>query len=92
MTGAKMWEHDLGRIASLVIADGKLVILTEEGKLHIAKASPDGYYELAQGVVFNAAVDQEKTTKGKFWTPPVLCRGLVFCRNDQGELVCVSLR
>ena len=92
MTGAKLWEHDLGRIGSLVIADGKLVVLTEAGKLHIAKASPDGYEELAQGSILSAPVDQEKTSKGKFWTPPVLCRGLVFCRNDQGELVCVSLR
>lgn len=92
MTGAKLWEHDLGRIGSLLIADGKLVILTETGKLHIAMASPDGYHELAQGTICKTPVDQEKTTKGKFWTPPVLCRGLVFCRNDQGDLICVSLR
>ncbi len=92
MTGTTLWEHALGRIASLIIADGKLVILTEAGKLHIAMASPDGYHELAQGIIFNAPVDREKTTKGKFWTPPILCRGLVFCRNDQGALICVSLR
>ena len=82
----------MGRIASLLIADGKLVVLTETGRLHIAMASPDGYHELAQAAILNAPVDQEKTTKGKFWTPPVLCRGLVFCRNDQGDLICVSLR
>ncbi|MCX6915582.1 MAG: PQQ-binding-like beta-propeller repeat protein, partial [Verrucomicrobia bacterium] len=92
MTGAQLWEHDLGRIGSLLIADGKLVILTETGKLHLAMASPDGYHELAQAAILNTPVDQEKTTKGKFWTPPVLCRGLVFCRNDQGDLICVSLR
>jgi len=92
LTGRTRWEHDLGRLSSLLVAGGRLVILTEAARLIVAQAAPDGYHELARGQIPTPPVDPGKTTRGKWWTAPVLCRGLIFCRNDLGDLVCVDVR
>ncbi len=89
-TGKIRWKHDIG-FSSLTIADGKLVILTEEGTLVFAEAGTDRYRELARGRVI-AAGERFREAKGKCWTAPVFCRGRVFCRNDKGHLVCVDVR
>jgi hypothetical protein len=28
----------------------------------------------------------------RFYTPPVLCNGLIYCRNYAGELICIDVR
>jgi len=89
-TGKVRWKHDIG-FSSLTIADGKLVILTEEGTLVFAEAGTDRYRELARGRIL-AAGEHFREAKGKCWTAPVLCRGMVFCRNDKGHLVCVDVK
>ena len=70
-----------GRDLTSLAADGKLVILTTSGELIVAAASAEGYKQLARA----------KVLSGKCWTPPVLAGGRVFCRNHEGELVCVDL-
>jgi outer membrane protein assembly factor BamB len=80
-TGDQKWEKDLG-FGALMAANGKLIILNERGDLFIAEATTAGYKEIstAKGVL------------GKIcWTAPVLCRGMIFCRNDNGDLVCVDV-
>ncbi|MHC4249650.1 MAG: PQQ-binding-like beta-propeller repeat protein [Planctomycetota bacterium] len=89
-TGEVRWRHDIG-FSSLIMSDGKLVILTEEGTLVIAEAAPEGYRELARGRVLSAGKGAREA-KGKCWTAPVICRGMAFCRNDKGDLVCVDMR
>jgi outer membrane protein assembly factor BamB len=66
---------------SLMIADGKLVILGEKGKLVIAAASPEGFKELASAEILT----------GKCWTVPVLANGRIYARNAAGQLVCVDV-
>lgn len=80
-TGEKKWTHKgLGR-GSLTLADGKLVILSDKGKLVIAEASPDGFKELASGEIL----------RGKCWTGPVLAGGKIYARSAAGTLVCVTV-
>jgi hypothetical protein len=65
-----------------MIADGKLVILSERGKLAIAPASPDGFKGLASAQILT----------GKCWTVPVLANGKIYARNNpDGQLVCVDV-
>jgi outer membrane protein assembly factor BamB len=85
-TGKVMWEQDFKRTVSLSAADGKLLILTERGLLVVADASPKAYRELSRVQVF----DENKTVG--CWTPPVLCRGRIYCRSRGGELVCIDVR
>ena len=67
---------------SLNLADGKLLILTLKGTLIIAEATPEAYKPIATAKVLD----------GQCWTPPVLCRGRLFCRSGEGDLLCLDLR
>jgi outer membrane protein assembly factor BamB len=80
-TGKEMWSKKLG-FGSLTATEDYLIMLTERGKLHIAQLSPKGYEEIAQAAVLSSTC----------WTPPVLCRGMIFCRNHKGDIVCVDVR
>ena len=80
-TGEKKWSQGGMGTGSLMIADGKLIILGERGKLVIAEASPDGYKELASAEILT----------GKCWTYPVLANGRIYARNAAGQLVCVDV-
>lgn len=84
-TGDVMWEKEMW-MSSLAAADGKLIILEEEGKLHIAEATPSAYQEISSCDVFEG---EEKFRQ--FWTPPVLCNGKIYCRNFKGELMCIDV-
>ena len=80
-TGDKKWSQGGMGTGSLMIADGKLIILGEKGKLVIAAASPEGYKELASAEILT----------GKCWTYPVLANGRIYARNAAGQLVCVDV-
>ena len=76
----KWKQRGLG-CGSLMIADEKLLILSEKGELVVAKASGESFEELARS----------KFLTGRCWTVPVLLNGKVYGRNAVGRLVCVEL-
>ncbi len=81
-TGAVKWsQRGFGGESSLVIADGKMIMMEERGTLVVAEASPTGYKELVR----------KKVLSGTCWTVPVLSGGRIFCRNHQGEVVCLKV-
>ncbi len=81
-TGDVKWsQRGFGRQSSLVIADGKMIMMEERGTLVVAEASTDGYKELAK----------KKVLSGTCWTVPVLAGGRIFCRNHQGEVICLKV-
>jgi len=80
-TGNLAWRQRGLGCGSLLIADDKLLVLTEDGTLVLAKASPDAYVELARSAFL----------EGRCWTVPVLSDGRVYGRNAGGKLVCVTL-
>lgn len=86
-TGELMWNEKLnGKPISLMAADGKLIILDEKGTLYISEVSPASYKEISKGDIFGG---EEKFRK--FYTPPVLCNGKIYCRNYAGDLVCIDV-
>ena len=79
--GQVKWsQQGLGK-GSLMLADGKLIILGEKGKLVTAQASPEGFKELASAQILT----------GRCWTVPVLANGRIYARNAVGQLVCVDV-
>lgn len=80
-TGVEKWAHNLG-FGSLTADGDRLVVLNEKGELFVAKASPTSFE-----LVASAGKILEKTC----WTVPVLCRGMIFCRNDKGDLVVLDV-
>ena len=81
-TGNERWrERGMGK-GGVIVADGKLIALTERGELVIAQATPAKYTELARAQVLD----------GTCWTQPVLANGMLYCRNHEGKLICLDLR
>ncbi|MBP85778.1 MAG: alcohol dehydrogenase [Planctomycetaceae bacterium] len=81
-SGEVRWAHGGFGSGALMAADSRLIILSEQGELVIAKASHTRYEELARAKVLD----------GKCWTVPVLANGLVYCRDADGDLTCSDLR
>jgi len=83
-TGAEKWsQNGLGK-ASLMLADGKLIILAERGRLVIAPVSPEGFKELASAQIFQGKV--------KCWTTPVLANGRIYTRTAAGDVACLDVK
>ncbi len=81
--GEEQWaQRGLG-LGALMIADGKLLVQTDEGELVVAKASPAGYEELSRRDVLD---------DGVYWTSPVLANGVIYCRSSLGDLVALDHR
>lgn len=80
-TGDVLWQQRGLGCGSLVIADGKLLILSEDGTLVVAEATREGYRELARSPFL----------EGRCWTVPTLVDGRIYGRNAVGKLVCVDL-
>lgn len=79
-TGQVKWEQPDLRRGSLILADAKLIILDERGRLVIAAATGEGYRPLAEATVLS----------GRCWTTPVLAHGRLYARNATGDVVCLD--
>jgi outer membrane protein assembly factor BamB len=82
LTGEVKWSVDGLGSGSLIAAGGRLIILSEDGVLVIARAVPSAFKELARFQVLD----------GRCWTMPVLANGRIFCRTANGDVVCVNVR
>ncbi len=80
-TGEVKWQQRGLGCGSLMIAGGRLVCLSDDGKLIIVNPSPHAYMELARAQIL----------EGRCWTVPVLSGGNIFARNAVGDLVCVDV-
>ena len=70
-TGELMWaKRGLGK-GSLIVAGGRLVVLSDKGKIVLLDATPEGYLEEGS---FQAL-------EGRSWTAPSLAGGRVYLRN-----------
>jgi outer membrane protein assembly factor BamB len=81
-TGAVKWTHNGLGCGSLMLAGDKLLVLSDEGELLTALASPEGFRPLARAQVL----------EGKCWTVPVLSHGRIYCRDAAGDLECLDVR
>jgi outer membrane protein assembly factor BamB len=80
-TGNLKWTYGEFGKGSLMVADGKLVALSERGELIIAEPSPTEFKPLSRAQVLT----------GKCWTTPVLSNGHIYCRNAVGDMVCLDV-
>jgi outer membrane protein assembly factor BamB len=88
-TGRVRWSRPaLGR-SSLLLADGHLICLSENGSLHLLRATPEAC-ELVRSVVLEDATGAALLAPPA-WAAPALARGLLYLRGDD-RLVCLDLR
>ncbi len=78
----KWQQRGLGKGAH-IMADGKLILLTAQGELVFIEPDPAEYREIARTKVLDGGV---------YWTYPVLANGLIYCRNSNGDIVCLDHR
>jgi outer membrane protein assembly factor BamB len=81
-TGKVQWTKEDFGVANLIVADGKLVIVTDDGELVLAAASPEAYRELGR-----STVSRKTATRAL----PALSNGLLYVR-DSTTLKCIDLR
>jgi hypothetical protein len=87
-SGKVLWsEPNMGR-ASLLLVDGVLICLTEDGVLRIVRATPEKYDELAKWEL--TAKDGAPLLKYPAWTAPALAHGLLYVQGAD-RLVCLEL-
>ncbi len=80
-TGEIKWSEPKFGKGSLIIADGKILGLSDKGELMVAEASPKEFKSMSHAQVLG----------GKCWTTPVLSNGRIYCRNSKGDLVCLDV-
>ena len=78
--GKQVWaERGLGN-GALCAAGERLTLISAEGELSVAEASPEKCEELSRQRVIGS---------GKvLWTVPVLVNGRIHCRGSRGTQVC----
>ena len=80
-SGEVRWSYPGLGAGSLFVADNHLIVLSESGELSIAPVSNESFSPIAKAKILD----------GKCWTVPVLCNGLIYCRNASGEIACVNV-
>jgi hypothetical protein len=77
--GAQSWsKRGLGK-GSLILADGRLVVLADDGRLLLVEANATSYVEKGSVQALTG------------WTPPALAGGRVYVRNHK-EIVAYDLK
>jgi outer membrane protein assembly factor BamB len=81
-TGRERWSSNTG-MGSLIALNDKLVLINEQGTLIVAEADPSRFRSLSQasGIIPRLV-----------WTPPSFADGMIYLRNDRGDVVCVDMR
>lgn len=80
-SGEVRWSERGFGCGSLLIADNKLIILSDDGRLVTADATPEEYREINSAQVLS----------GRCWTVPVLSGNRIYCRNAAGDLVALDV-
>ncbi|MDF1811440.1 MAG: PQQ-like beta-propeller repeat protein [Verrucomicrobiales bacterium] len=80
--GSKKWSTQEYRYGSVIAAGKDLIVLTEQGKMLIGPASPEGF----------AARVQYQVLTGRCWTPPVLANGRIYVRNAAGNVTVLDVK
>lgn len=70
-TGAIQWKGGRYGYGQVMLADGHLIVLTEEGELALVRATPERHVELARFPVI----------EGKTWNHPAMSDGYLLVRN-----------
>ncbi|MFG0335719.1 MAG: PQQ-binding-like beta-propeller repeat protein [Maioricimonas sp. JB049] len=81
-TGKRMWKRGRYGHGQVLLTNGQIVLLSENGEIVLVDASPDGLNELGRQKVLEGS---------KTWNPPALVRGRLYLRNHL-EAACYDLR
>jgi outer membrane protein assembly factor BamB len=78
--GKRQWKRGRYGYGQLLLVDGYLLILAEDGRVELIEANPEKYVQRGE---FQAI-------EGQTWNQPALARGRLFVRNSE-EAACYDL-
>jgi outer membrane protein assembly factor BamB len=81
-TGNERWDYKGLGGGALMVADHKIIMLSDKGELVVADATPEGFNPISRAQILG----------GKCWTVPTLANGRIYCRNAKGDLVCLDVK
>jgi outer membrane protein assembly factor BamB len=87
LTGKLKWEERALGTASLLFADGRLYLHSENGEVGLVEATPEGYHEKGR---FTPA-DAPNRGNSKAWAYPVVANGRLYI-FDTGNLYCYDIK
>ncbi len=87
-TGEVLWSEPGLLWTTLLHVDGHLIVLSEDGRLHLAEVNPEAYR--AKASIRPARADGTSLLRTPSWSPPVLSRGLLYLRG-RDRLVALEL-
>ncbi len=80
----EQWDaKGMGKGSLSMSADGRMLIMSDNGELVIARANPTAFEVIARARVL---------TRSNCRTAPVLSNGRIYLRNGRGDLVCLDVR
>lgn len=79
-TGEEKWASNEYSRGSLIIINGQIIVLSENGKLGLIMADPEKFSETSNRTIL----------KPKSWTCPSFSKGKLFLRNHE-EILCLDL-
>jgi len=80
-TGNKLWSVD-NKFSSILFSDNKIISISISGTITIFELTESGVDKL-----IDKSLDFDI-----YWTAPVLCRGMLFIRNQKGDLYCFDMK
>lgn len=81
MTGKEHWRQRRAKHGTIVLADGHLLVFSQDGELQIAPVTREEFSPLTKAKILG----------GRCWTVPVLHKGLLYVRNLE-RVACFDLR
>lgn len=90
--GSLAWQRDLGLWGSMILIHDKLMILTGDGRLIVARASGQAFQEISSASIFPIGERDLQGPHNACWTMPVFSHGHAYLRTIRGELACVDMR
>ncbi len=79
-SGKVQWKEP-GFGSGALMASAKRLIIFDKGRLTVCPTTAEGFQVEMQADVL----------EGKCWSTPVLANGRIYCRNAEGDLVCVTM-
>jgi len=81
-TGNLKWSTNGFGMGGLILVDGKLLVLTEDGQLVLAQANPNAYTELARYRAFQF----DPNNRGKCWISPAFSNGRIYAHSTTAAI------
>jgi outer membrane protein assembly factor BamB len=81
-TGAQKWSFPGLGGGGFIVADHKIIMLSDKGELVVGEVSPESFAPISRAQVIGASC----------WTAPTLANGRIYCRNNKGDLVCLDVK